>query len=253
MLRTRVIPCLLLQGSGLVKTVRFKSPTYVGDPINAVRIFNDKEVDELIFLDIEASRKQRQPNFQMISEIASECFMPLAYGGGIQNIDDISTLFHLGVEKISINTAAYVNPGLVSEAARRFGSQSIIVSIDIKKGLLGKKQAYYLGGAKKSRYSPVDAAKFMQDKGAGELLVSSIDRDGLMSGYDIDTLAEISSSVEIPVIALGGAGRVEHFVEAVTSGHADAVAAGSMFVFHGKHRAVLISYPSVVDLETAFK
>ncbi len=251
MLRTRIIPCLLLQGSGLVKTVRFKSPTYVGDPINAVRIFNDKEVDELILLDIDASRKQRPPNFQLISEIASECFMPLAYGGGVSNIEQIGQLFRLGVEKVSLNTAAFSNPKLVREASSRYGNQSITVTIDVKKGLFGKPGAYYYGGAKKSGYTPVDAARMMEDQGAGELLVNSIDRDGTFSGYDLETLAEISSSVEIPVIALGGAARIEHFSEAITQGHADAVAAGSMFVFHGKHRAVLISYPSINELEKA--
>ncbi|MEG7524102.1 MAG: AglZ/HisF2 family acetamidino modification protein [Chromatiales bacterium] len=251
MLRTRVIPCLLLQGNGLVKTVRFKSPTYVGDPINAVRIFNEKEVDELILLDIDASRKQRPPNFQLISEIASECFMPLAYGGGVSNIEQIGQLFRLGVEKVSLNTAAFSNPKLVREASSRYGNQSITVTIDVKKGLFGKPGAYYYGGTKKSGYTPVDAALKMEDQGAGELLVNSINRDGTFSGYDLETLAEISSSVEIPVIALGGAARIEHFSEAITQGHADAVAAGSMFVFHGKHRAVLISYPSINELEKA--
>lgn len=252
MLKTRVIPCLLLKNQGLVKTVKFKDPKYVGDPINAVRIFNEKEVDELIFLDITASYENRKPNFKLISDIASECFMPFSYGGGIRDLNDIREIFNLGVEKVVINSFAVENPSFIKKASDLYGSQSVVVSIDVKKTLLGKYEMHTAGGKKNLKLDPVTFAKQMEIMGVGEIFLNSIDRDGTMQGYDIELIKKVSESVNIPVIACGGAGKPEDFTDAVKKGGASAVAAGSMFVFHGKHRAVLINYPSIQVLESIF-
>ncbi len=248
MLRTRVIPCLLLRGAGLVKTTRFKDPKYVGDPINAIRIFNDKEVDELMLLEITASRDGRGPSFSIIEEVASECFMPLAYGGGIRNLEDARRVLKLGVEKVIFNTAALRQPEVLRTASREFGAQAVVVSIDVRRKLFGRYEVYGEGGSKATGLDPVECAKRMQDCGAGEIFLTAIDRDGTMQGYDTELIASVARSVSVPVIASGGAGSVSDFVAAVKSG-ADAVAAGAMFVFHGPHRAVLITYPSRVELE----
>lgn len=252
MLRVRVIPCLLLRNRGLVKTAKFRDPKYVGDPINAVKIFNEKEVDELVFLDITATVEGRKPPFKTISEIASECFMPLAYGGGIRTIDDIREIFALGVEKIVINSHALEDPSFIRSAADTFGSQSIVASIDARRGLLGRYEVYTCGGRKAGRVDPVAFARRMEEMGAGEIFLNSIDRDGTMQGYDIDLIRRVSEAVSIPVIGCGGAGKLGDFVEAVGKGGASAVSAGSMFVFQGKHRAVLISYPDYRELELLF-
>jgi cyclase len=244
MLGIRVIPCLLLRNRGLVKTVKFKDPIYLGDPINIVKIFNEKEVDEIVLLDITATTEQRRPNFKVLSEIASEAFMPMGYGGGIRTLDDASTLFNLGFEKIIVNTCAVVEPRFVEAASSRFGSQSIVVSIDVKKSILGKYEVYTHAGARRTNLEPSDFARRVESLGAGELIVNSIDRDGTMSGYDIDLITQVASSVNIPVVACGGAGKLSDFEQAVNHGGASAVAAGSMFVFQGKHKAVLITYPS---------
>ncbi len=251
MLKTRVIPCLLLRNQGLVKTVRFRDPTYVGDPINAVRIFNDKEVDELVFLDIAAGLEGARPNMRLLAEIAEECFMPLAYGGGLRTIDDIKAVVALGVEKVSINSAAVEDPDLVSRAADAVGSQSVVASIDVKRSLFGKYEVHVRGGRKATGLDPAQFAAAMEKKGAGEIMLNAIDRDGTQKGYDIELIRRVAARVSIPVIACGGAGKVEDFAAAVKEGGASAVAAGSMFVFHGKHRAVLISYPSRAELEKA--
>jgi len=243
---------LLLKGQGLVKTVRFKKPKYVGDPINAVKIFNDKEVDELVFLDIEATVDGRKPSFKLISEIASECFMPLSYGGGVRDLDDIKTIFNLGAEKVIINSYAIEKPDFVREASGRYGNQSIVVAVDVKRNPFGKHEIFSLGGRKKTKLNLVDHVKEMEKLGAGEIFLNSIDRDGTMEGYDIEIIKRVTKAVSIPVIACGGAGKITDFAEAVEKGRASAVAAGSMFVFHGKHRAVLITYPSVQELEEAF-
>ena len=252
MFRPRVIPCLLLKNKGLVKTVKFKEPKYLGDPINIVRIFNDKEVDELIFLDITATVEQKPPPFKLLSEIASECFMPLGYGGGINNLEDIRTILSLGVEKVSINSGAVANPSFITAAADRFGSQSIVVSIDVKKNMFGKYQVFTHGGRKKTGLDPIRFAVKMEQLGAGELLINSIDRDGTMQGYDLDLIKQISTAIGIPVVTCGGAGSVADLAAAVNQGGASAAAAGSMFVFQGPLRAVLISYPASQDLEKAF-
>jgi cyclase len=251
MLRNRVIPCLLLKNQVLVKTVKFKNPIYVGDPVNAVRIFNEKEVDELVFLDITATVENRKPNFRLIEDIASECFMPFGYGGGIRDTDDIRVLFDLGVEKAVINTNAALAPEFVRTASSLFGSQSIVVSIDVGKSLFGQYETYTHGGKKDTGRGVIDHAKEMEAMGAGEILLTSIDRDGTGRGYDIDLIRQVSHATSVPLVASGGAGRVEDFAEAVAAG-ASAVAAGSLFVFHGKHRAVLITYPTPEDFEKIF-
>jgi cyclase len=243
MLQHRVIPCLLLSNGGLVKTRKFKNPVYVGDPINAIRIFNDKEVDELVLLDIKASLEKRGPNFDLLSEIASECFMPFAYGGGITSIDQIRTLLRLGIEKVILNTALNQDPAFVREAVATFGSQAITASIDVRRKFFGKQEVMTLAGSQATGLDPVVAACNAEKLGVGEILLTSIDAEGSMSGYDVDLLAKVSQSVSVPVIASGGAGKLEDFRSAVREGHASAVSAGSMFVFYGPHRAVLITYP----------
>lgn len=248
----RVIPILLLKNAGLVKTIAFKDPTYVGDPINAVKIFNEKEVDELVFLDITATAENKNPPLKLLTDIASECFMPFCYGGAIRSIAQIKEIISLGVEKVAINSYAAENPQFVREAADAFGSSTIVVSVDIKKNFFGKYEVYTRSGRNKTGKDPVRYAGEMNKLGAGELLVNSIDRDGTMKGYDIELLKKISSEVDIPVIACGGAGTLSHFDEAIKKGGASAVAAGSMFVFHGRHRAVLINYPSPAELEKLF-
>lgn len=252
MLKTRVIPVLLLRNRGFVKTRRFKKPTYLGDPKNIVRIFNEKEVDELIILDITASRQKQPPDFDYLKELTIECFMPVCYGGGINNQEDIKKLFALGIEKVSVNTGALENPRLVEEASREFGSQSIVISMDVKKDLWGNYRCYSTGGRKKTGLEPQTFARQMQEYGAGEILVNSIDGDGMQTGYDIALIKNVAGNVDIPVIACGGAGKLHDFFEAVTDGGAAAVAAGSFFVFQGVHRAVLISYPGYHQLEKLF-
>ena len=248
MVRTRVIPCLLLKGRGLVKTVKFDNPRYVGDPINAVRIFNEKEVDELMFLDIEATADDREPHYDIISQLASECFMPLSYGGGLRNIDQIKKILRLGVEKVVLNSSAVSTPEFIRDASNVVGNQSVVVSIDFKRNLMGRYVMYTHGGRKKVHLDPLSHAMTMEKMGAGELLLNSIDRDGTMRGYDIGFIKKISDKVDIPVIACGGAGSLFHLSEAVNGGGASAVSAGSMFVFHGKHRAVLINFPTQEEL-----
>lgn len=248
MLRTRIIPVLLLQDHGLVKTTRFKDPKYIGDPINAIRIFNEKEVDELIFLDISASKEGRVPSYDLINKLATECFMPFCYGGGIRDISTIRKILKLGVEKVAVNTQALENPEFIKEAASIFGSSTIVVSIDVKKNLLGQYRLFLPSGKINVKNDVLAFAKQMEAYGAGELIVNSVDADGVMQGYDLKLLKMITSNVNIPVIGCGGAGRVEHFLSASTEGGASAVAAGSMFVFHGKHKAVLITYPNQKEL-----
>jgi cyclase len=247
----RVVPCLLLKGRGLTKTVRFKDYTYVGDPLNAVRIFNEKEVDELMFIDIMASREGAAPRVSYLRDIASECFMPLSYGGGIDDMGQIEALFRTGVEKVSLNSAVFSKPELVSQAAAAYGSQSVVVTIDARRGFLGKYQVFSHGGTVRQQVDLVDHLKRVEDLGAGEIIVNSIDRDGLRTGYDLTLLSTAARVVSIPVVALGGAGELRHLGEAVDAG-ASAVAAGSLFVFYGKHRAVLITYPSRRELVDLF-
>ena len=248
MLKARVIPSLLLKGNRLVKTVKYDNDLYVGDPLNAIRIFNEKEVDELILLDIQATAEHKRPPIKLIREIASECFMPLCYGGGIGSIEDINEILNAGVEKVAINAYAIENPQFVKTAAEAFGSQSIVISLDIKINKKGNYEVFTRRGKQPTGLEAVPFAILMQDMGAGEIVINSIDRDGTLQGYDIDLIRSVSSVVSIPVIASGGAGNLSHLVEAISDGGASAVAVGSMFVLHGKHRAVLISYPSPREL-----
>jgi cyclase len=236
---------------GLVKTVKFKDPKYVGDPINAVRILNDKEVDELVFLDIGATPSNGGPNFDLLADIASEAFMPFGYGGGITTVQQVKQLYALGVEKIILNTVTATNPGLVEEAASIAGNSGVVVSIDVRRTWLGKYNVYVRSGTRDLQRDPVAHAQAMERAGAGEILINSIDRDGVMHGYDLELIRQVSQSVSVPVVAAGGAGELRHFREAVDHGAAG-VAAGSMFVFHGKHRAVLITYPTYQQLEQLF-
>ena len=252
MISYRVIPVLLLSEGGLVKTEKFKKPVYVGDPINAIRIFNDKEVDELVFLDIDASKENRGPDFALLEQIASECFMPLGYGGGITTLDQVKRIYSTGIEKVILNSVVFNKPKLVDAAAAEAGSQSVVVSIDYKKALFGKTKVYSHAKRKTPNMSVLEFAKEMEARGAGELILNSVDQDGLMNGYDVDMIAAISEELTIPVVACGGAGEIDHLIEGVKKGKASAVAAGSMFVFHGPHKAVLINYPSQEKLSTIF-
>ena len=239
-----MIPVLLLKNMGLYKSLKFKDLKYVGDPINALKIFNEKEVDEMVFLDIAATVANREPNYQMLADIASECFMPLCYGGGIKTVEQIEKILYTGVEKVSLNSTAFENPSVVKEAAQRFGSSTIVISIDVKSVFLAGHKVFTKSGTFNTKKDPVDYAKQMEELGAGELLINSIDADGTMKGYDLEMIQKVSSAVDIPVIACGGAGSVQHMYDAVNTAGASAVAAGSFFVFQGKHRAVLITYPN---------
>lgn len=249
MIQARVIPALLLKGQGLVKTVKFKDPKYLGDPINVVRIFNDKEVDELVLLDITATPENRGPQFNVLKDIASEAFIPLAYGGGIRSMDDVHTLLGIGIEKLILNTSSVEKPALVREIADHAGSQAVVVSIDVKKNFLGKYEVFTHCGQKKTGLDPVMHAVEMEKMGAGEILINSIDRDGTMQGYDIELVKKVADAVNVPVVACGGAGNLDHVAEVIQQGHASAAAAGSIFVFQGPLRGVLISYPARQELK----
>ena len=248
MLKTRVMPCLLVNNERLVKTVKFKNASYVGDPVNAIKIYNEKEVDELIIVDISATVEKRPPPFRMIAEITDECFMPLCYGGGIRSVEDIKTIFASGVEKAAINSYAVENPFFVRQAAAIFGSQSIVLSLDVRKTLLGRYAVCTHSGRNVTKLDPAAFAGQMEEMGAGEILLNSIDRDGTWEGYDLDLIAKVAGAVTIPVIALGGAGHTGHFVGAVRSG-ASACAAGSMVVYQGKDKGVLINFPTRDELK----
>lgn len=244
MVQRRVIPVLLLQKGALVKSIRFKKFTYVGDPINAVKIFNDKEVDEIIILDISATKEKRPPNIDQVAEIASEAFMPLGYGGGITSLKEIQKILYGGAEKVILNTVIFHQPELLTEAARQFGSQSIVASIDVKKNFWGKYQVYVHCGSYNTKKDPVAYAKEMEERGAGEIFINSIDQDGTFKGYDLELIKMVADAVEVPVVACGGAAGLDDFQQAIQVGSASAVAAGSFFIFQQPHRAVLISYPS---------
>lgn len=246
MLRPRIIPCLLIHKGGLVKTVGFKEPRYVGDPINAVRIFNEKEADELIVLDIDATANRVEPDYRLISRLAAECRMPLCYGGGIVRPDQAKRIVSLGVEKISMSAAALGDPTLVTRAAEEVGRQSVVVTLDVqlRRGLRGKRYELRTQNATEShRSSPFEAALAMQDAGAGEIVVNSIDQDGRMQGYDLALASKMRSSVDIPLSILGGAGSLSHMEALFGECGVVGAAAGSLFVFKGPYRAVLINYP----------
>lgn len=242
MLRTRIIPTLLLRNESLVKTKQFGKFTYVGDPANTVRIFNELEVDELIFLDITASRDKKDPNLKLLAEIADECFMPLAYGGGIKNFDQAKAIFDVGFEKIVLNTHAIWNPTLVNTISQHFGSQAVIASIDIKSNLFNRKTVRCLGGTLRTQLDPVAWAKELESLGVGEILLTAIDREGTWDGFDLELTKRVADEVSVPVIAHGGGGTLEHIRQVLEKANASAVALGSMVVFQKKGMGVLVHY-----------
>lgn len=244
MARTRIIPCLLISDSSLVKTKQFKNPIYIGDPLNTAKIFSEKEVDELIILDIDATVKGKDPNYNLISEIAGECSMPVAYGGGIRTLDQARKLIRCGIEKVVINSASLERLELIQEIAEVFGSQSVVGSIDVLSHASGEYSVATRSGTKKIKLRPEEHASSLVSVGVGEIFLNSIDRDGMMEGYDLTLIRKVAENINVPLIVCGGAGTVDHLQQAVLKGGASAVAAGSMFVFYGKNKAVLINYPS---------
>lgn len=249
MLRPRVIPCLLVKNGGLVKTVQFSNPKYVGDPINAVRIFNEKEVDELIVVDIDATVQNREPDYELIKNLAAECRMPLCYGGGVKTVDQIQKIISLGVEKVALSSAVVETPELISNAAARVGSQSIVVVMDVKKrGFLGGRYEVCIhNGSQLTGIHPIEFAKRAEALGAGEVVVNSIDHDGVMKGYDLNLAQQVRESINLPLTILGGAGSHEDIAGLIDAFGIIGAAAGSLFVFKGKYRAVLINYPNRVE------
>ena len=254
MLRPRIIPCLLIKDGGLVKTINFKNPKSVGDPINAVRIFNEKEVDELIVLDIDATLKKSEPDFGMIGNLAEECRMPLCYGGGVKSIEHVQRIIGLGVEKVALSSAAIANPELVTKAAERLGNQSIVVVLDVKKRQRGRQYEVWIQNAQKATgKSPAELAQQMEGHGAGEIVINSIDDDGVMKGYDLALVEEIIKSITVPLTVLGGAGSLQDIGQLISKYGAIGAAAGSLFVFKGVYRAVLINYPNRAEKEALIK
>lgn len=245
MLRPRIIPCLLIQDGGLVKTVKFKDPKYVGDPINAVKIFNEKEADELIVIDIDATVNNVEPNYKQIANLAAECRMPLCYGGGIRTAEQAKKIIALGVEKVAISSAALENPALITQIAEEIGSQSVVVVLDYKSRMLSKAiDVWTHNGTRNTKRSVLEVALEVEKLGAGEIVINSIENDGRMKGYDIDLALKLRQSVHIPITILGGGGSLEDMRSVVAACGVVGVAAGSFFVFKGNYRAVLISYPS---------
>lgn len=252
MFRPRVIPVLLLKNLGLVKSVKFKNHRYIGDPINAVKLFNDLRADELMFLEIQANNENRCISLDFIRRVGDEANMPFAVGGGIRSLIEIKKVLNEGAEKVVLNTFAAMNPEFVKEASEEFGSSTIAVIMDVKKNLFGVEHTYIYSGKKATKYDPVEYACLMEKMGAGEIIVNSMECDGTMEGYDIQLIKKISVAVRIPVVALGGAGNFDHLKEAVQIGCASAVAAGSMFIYHGPRKAVLINYPDKKQLNSLF-
>lgn len=247
MLRPRIIPCLLIHKGGLVKTQGFKEPKYVGDPINAVRIFNEKEADELMVLDIDATVKKIAPDFGLIAKLAAECRMPLCYGGGVTSAEQAARIVDMGVEKVAVSAAAIANPSLITEMAAAVGKQSVVVVLDVRKrtGLFAKGyEVCTHNGKTVHKLDPFVLAKQLQDAGAGEVVINSVDRDGFMQGYDLGLAAQFKQAMKVPVTFMGGAGSLDHLGELISSLGVVGVAAGSLFVFKGKYRAVLINYPT---------
>lgn len=249
MLKTRIIPCLQLIGDSLVKTVRFRNPDYIGDPINTVRIFNELQVDELCFLDIRATIEKRRPSVDILQKIADECFMPLSYGGGITDFSSAHEVLSIGFEKIIVNTQLYANPGLITQLAKHFGSQSVMASIDVKKKMWGSHTAYIKDGSEKIDIEVIEFAKRAEDAGAGEILLTSIDREGTWSGFDLEITRKVSEAVRVPVIANGGAGSIQHIADVIKKGHASAACLGSMVVYQQKGMGVLVNFPDKRELE----
>jgi cyclase len=253
MLRTRIIPCLLLRERTLVKTVKFDKYTYVGDPLNTCRIFNELEVDEMAILDITASREEREPNYKVLGSLVSECFMPLSYGGGITSFEQAEKMFLTGFEKVVLNSILFSKPQLISEIAKVFGSQSIIVSIDVRKSMFKGYEVYSHSGTRKQKVKLLEWAKYVEELGAGEIIITNIDREGTWSGFDHSLVKSVADSLTIPVIAHGGAGNIEHIADIVNNAGASAVGLGSMVVFQNKGMGVLVNFPDKKRLENVLK
>jgi cyclase len=253
MLRPRIIPSLLLHNKGLVKTVNFKAPKYVGDPINAVRIFNEKEVDELAFFDIDATALRKEPDYVLIEKLANQSRMPLCYGGGVKTVEQAQKIFGLGVEKVALSSAVINNPQLVTEIADRVGSQSVVVVLDIKKKLLGGYEIYTHNGKRSTGINPFKFSKELEALGAGEIIINSIDQDGVMKGYDLNLIDKIAEIISIPLTVLGGAGSISDIQKVIENHGVIGVAAGSLFVFKGPYKAVLINYPTQIEKNIIFK
>lgn len=248
MFKPRLIPVLLLKGTTLVKSRQFKDYQYIGDPMNAVRIFNDLKADELAFFDILASQENRSASLDLVKNIGEQANMPFAVGGGIRSLEDMRAVIGAGAEKVVVSTAAVENPDFIRQACDSFGASTVVVCMDVKKTGAGEERVWTRSGGRVSPYRPVEFARLMEEKGAGEIVVQSIERDGMMNGYDIELIKKISEAVTIPVICLGGAGRLEHMKQAYSEGHASALAAGSLFVFQGPKRGVLINYPDRAEI-----
>ncbi|NCP84877.1 MAG: imidazole glycerol phosphate synthase subunit HisF [Bacteroidetes bacterium] len=253
MLRPRIIPSLLIQDNGLVKTVNFKNPKYVGDPINAVKIFNEKAVDELAIFDIDATVLEKKPNYSLIERLASQSMMPLCYGGGVKTAEQAQRIFSLGIEKIALSSSVLHNPQLITQIAERVGAQSVIVVLDVKKKLLGGYEVYTHNGKKATGINPFKFAADAQELGAGEIVINSIDRDGVMKGYDLDLIAKVREKITLPMTVLGGAGSLNDIEKVIDIHGVIGVAAGSLFVFKGPYKAVLINYPSQLEKNKIFK
>lgn len=239
----RIIPCLLYDGSGLVKTVQFSKPSYIGDPINAIKIFNDKEVDELILIDINASKQKRKPNFDKIADMTSEAFMPFAYGGGVKTFDDFAKLYKLGIEKVIVNSLLQEDPEVIKKTVAVYGSQAVVACVDFKKPMFGSKSVYSYKGDKIKRSILEQARYAVDDLGVGELMLQSVDQDGTWNGYDNEVIEEISSKIDVPIIAAGGCGNIEHLKSVLYKSNAQAAAIGSMAVYSKKGMGVLINFP----------
>ncbi len=252
MLRTRIIPALLLDDESLVKTRQFRNPGYVGDPCNTLRIFNELEVDEIAFLDITASQKGREPNFDLLRDIATECFMPLSYGGGVTSLDQAARIYGTGFEKVILNSYPHDRPEIISEIAEVYGTQAVVASIDVGKSLFGKEIIRTHGGRRAQRPNPVEWAIEMEQRGAGEILLTSISREGTWDGQDIELIRRVSNAVNVPVIAQGGTGNINDMVDAVHRGGASSVAVGAMVVYQKKDFGVLVNFPERAALEAAF-
>ncbi|MFV5694926.1 AglZ/HisF2 family acetamidino modification protein [Flavobacterium sp. LB3P122] len=253
MLRPRIIPSLLIHENGLVKTVNFKNPKYIGDPINAVKIFNEKAVDELAIFDIDATVLGKEPNYSLIERLASQSMMPMCYGGGVKTVEQAQRIFSLGIEKIALSSAVLQNPTLITEISDRVGAQSVIVVLDVKKKLLGGYEVFTHNGKKATGINPFKFVEEAQKFGAGEIVINSIDKDGVMKGYDLDLIAKVREKISLPMTVLGGAGSLQDIEKVIDVHGVIGVAAGSLFVFKGPYKAVLINYPTQLEKNKIFK